>query len=157
MMSEHVLYICGPYPGNRNFKDDDVLSTARQITRIADEMGWVPICPSISSAEEPWRFGRTIIYRLRPEVDAVLCLRGWNMDTACVHERQSAVIRGVPVYESTPKCVVPTIEVRGMCPHYREVHYETSDRDTCDARIEHCPDGVTCPIRRKTSRNTIKV
>ena len=47
---------------------------------------------------------------------------------------------------ATPEAIPPATG-RGVCEHYRQVHYETDSRDTCGSGRARCPAGKTCPIR----------
>lgn len=51
---------------------------------------------------------------------------------------------------------IPLEQITGVAEHYRAVHYETSDRDTCDAGVRRCPAGAKCPIRERVRRGRVR-
>jgi hypothetical protein len=76
--------------------------------------------------------------------------RKWNIPLT--YEPKIAVARGLRIYAATDGHPIPSVEAHQLCPHYRVVHYEISDRDTCDATVSRCPTGANCPLREKVWR-----
>ena len=147
-----VLYMSGPYPGHREISLEEIVGVAEFYRAQAADAGWLPICPSLWPEAEPWRSGEALIQRLDPDYDAMLMLPGWLRDQHAIVDRQRAVARGLKIYAARDGHPIPSVEAHQLCPHYRVVHYEISDRDTCDANVSRCPVGANCPLRKKVWR-----
>ncbi len=163
-MTRPILYISGPYsPGNGRTVAENI-AVARKYAVAAVKAGWFPFTPHLNTAHfevdcpdvphEDWLAGDlAILDLLNPVTDAVLMLPGWEGSRGATEERQRAISRGLEVFDPPvyPGCV-PSPEARGrrVCPHYRPVHYEIDDRDTCSATVSpRCPPDMSCPIRRR--------
>jgi len=144
-----VLYISGPYtPGNGRTTEDNI-DIARAHAATAWERGWAAFCPHLNTAGfehlcegmswEDWIAGDlAILDLLDPTTDAVLMLPGWEESRGATVERQRAITRGLEVFDPLvyPRCIPrPEARGRGVCPHYRPVHYEIDDQDTCSATV----------------------
>lgn len=163
----NVLYICSPYmgspyAGSRSVGYDNIAnaarieSAARSAVEVATQAGWIPICPALYNSDDRHEVGVAMVYRLCADTDLVVCLDGWDRDPRSAFERQVALSRGLSVYELTDSGDIKCIKKRALCPHYREVHYETSDRDTCDMKVTQCPPGGSCPIRVKVYKRPVR-
>lgn len=156
-----ILYISGPYsPGNGRTVADNI-AIARRYAVAAANAGWMPFTPHLNTAgfevdcpdvsHEEWLAGDlAILDRLDPATDAMLLLPDWIESPGAVREYHRAVARGIEViYPVTSPDAIPPATGRGVCEHYRQVHYETDSRDTCGSGHARCPQGKTCPIRRR--------
>lgn len=136
-----ILLIASPSPG-----DQEYLEALRP---IAIKRGWVPI---VSDAGGRGRCEASIavIRRLDPDLDALLLLPHYISSHAALQEYSYANARGIECFWplSSPEAL-PEAKSRPLCPHYRPIHYETDDRDSCDRKKARCPQGKTCPIRRR--------
>jgi len=152
-----VIYLSGPYPGHRELPPETILATATMYYKAAEAAGWVPVCPSLYPDPNPWKQGESMLNRMDPaEGDAVLMLPDWMRDQRAVTEHRRASSRGLKIYAVRGDQPIPTPEEHMLCPHYRTVHYEISDRDTCNADTRQCPPGVRCPIVEKMQRRRIR-
>jgi hypothetical protein len=158
-MTRPILYISGPYSAGNGRSTEDNIETARTYAVRAWEMGWAAITPHLNTAgfehlctgveHGDWLAGDlAILDRLDPATDAMLLLPGWLESAGAMREYHRAVARGIDViYPVTSPDAIPPATGRGVCEHYRQVHYETDSRDTCGSGRARCPQGKTCPIR----------
>ena len=158
-MTRPILYISGPYSPGYGRSTEDNIETARTYAVRAWEMGWAAITPHLNTAgfehlctgveHDDWLAGDlAILDRLDPATDAMLLLPGWLESAGAMREYHRAVARGIDViYPVTSPDAIPPATGRGVCEHYRQVHYETDSRDTCGSGRARCPQGKTCPIR----------
>ena len=158
-MRPPILYISGPYSPGYGRSTEDNIETARTYAVRAWEMGWAAITPHLNTAgfehlctgveHDDWLAGDlAILDRLDPATDAMLLLPGWLESAGAMREYHRAVARGIDViYPVTSPDAIPPATGRGVCEHYRQVHYETDSRDTCGSGRARCPQGKTCPIR----------
>lgn len=160
-MTRPILYISGPYsPGNGRTVAQNI-AVARAHAVAAARKGWMPFTPHLNTAHfeedcpeisnDDWIEGDLAILRLLPRAHAaVLMLPGWEQSAGARLERDWAIHLNLEVFDPPvyPGCIPPAGE-RGLCPHYRLVHYETDSRDTCGSGRARCPQGKTCPIRRR--------
>ena len=160
-MTRPILYLSGPYsPGNGRTIAENI-AIARSYAVAAARKGWMPFTPHLNTAHfevdcpnishEEWLAGDlAILDRLDPATDAMLPLPDWIESPGAVREYHRAVARGIEViYPVTSPDAIPPATGRGVCEHYRQVHYETDSRDTCGSGRARCPPGKTCPIRRR--------
>ena len=160
-MTRPILYLSGPYsPGNGRTVAENI-AVARAHAVAAARKGWFPFTPHLNTAgfeidcpeisHEEWLDGDlAILDLLDPAVDAVLMLPDWIESPGAVREYHRAVARGIEViYPVTSPDAIPPATGRGVCEHYRQVHYGTDSRDTCGSGRARCPLGKTCPIRRR--------
>ena len=160
-MTRPILYLSGPYsPGNGRTIAENI-AIARSYAVAAARKGWMPFTPHLNTAHlevdgpnishEEWLAGDlAILDRLDPATDAMLLLPDWIESPGAVREYHRAVARGIEViYPVTSPDAIPPATGRGVCEHYRQVHYETDSRDTCGSGRARCPQGKTCPIRRR--------
>ena len=145
-MTRPILYISGPYsPANGRTVADNI-AVARTHAEAAWRQGWAAICPHLNCAG----FEVTCPDVSNPATDAMLLLPDWIESPGAVREYRRAVARGIEViYPVTSPDAIPPATGRGVCEHYRQVHYETDSRDTCGSGRARCPPGKTCPIRRR--------
>ena len=160
-MTRPILYISGPYSAGNGRSVTDNIAVARRYAVAAANAGWMPFTPHLNTAHfevtcpdvshEEWLAGDlAILDRLDPATDAMLLLPGWLESAGAMREYQRAVARGIEViYPVTSPDAIPSATGRGVCEHYRQVHYETDSRDTCGSGRARCPPGKTCPIRRR--------
>lgn len=154
-----ILYLSGPYtPANGRTVADNIV-VARRYAAAAARKGWMPLTPHLNTAHfeedcpeiphSAWLAGDlAILDRLDPATDAMLLLPDWIESPGAVREYHRAVARGIEViYPVTSPDAIPPATGRGVCEHYRQVHYETDSRDTCGSGRARCPQGKTCPIR----------
>ena len=156
-----ILYLSGPYsPGNGRTVAENI-AVARAHAVAAARKGWMPFTPHLNTAHfeedcpeisnDDWIEGDVAILRLLPRARAaVLMLPGWEQSAGARLERDWAIHLNLEVFDppATPWDIPPAGE-RGLCPHYRLVHYESDSRDTCGCPRARCPQGKTCPIRRR--------
>ena len=154
-----ILYISGPYSAGNGRTVADNIAVARKYAVAAANAGWMPFTPHLNTAgfevdcpeisHEEWLAGDlAILDRLDPATDAMLLLPGWLESAGAMREYHRAVARGIEViYPVTSPDAIPPATGRGVCEHYRQVHYETDSRDTCGSGRARCPQGKTCPIR----------
>jgi len=160
-MTRPILYISGPYsPGNGRTIAENI-AIARAHAEAAWRQGWAAFCPHLNTAgfeitcpeipHSAWLAGDlAILDRLDPATDAMLLLPDWIESPGAVREYHRAVARGIEViYPVTSPDAIPPATGRGVCEHYQQVHYETDSRDTCGSGRARCPQGKTCPIRRR--------
>ena len=160
-MTRPILYISGPYSAGNGRTVADNIVVARRYAVAAANAGWMPFTPHLNTAHfevdcpdvshEEWLAGDlAILDRLDPATDAMLLLPDWIESPGAVREYHRAVARGIEViYPVTSPDAIPPATGRGVCEHYRQVHYETDSRDTCGSGRARCPPGKTCPIRRR--------
>lgn len=160
-MTRPILYISGPYSAGNGRTVADNIAVARRYAVAAANAGWMPFTPHLNTAHfevdcpdvshEEWLAGDlAILDRLDPATDAMLLLPDWIESPGAVREYRRAVARGIEViYPVTSPDAIPPATGRGVCEHYRQVHYETDSRDTCGSGRARCPQGKTCPIRRR--------
>ena len=156
-----ILYLSGPYsPGNgRTVAENIAVALAHAVA--AARKGWFPFTPHLNTAgfeidcpdvpNEDWIDGDIAILRLLPRARAaVLLLPGWEQSKGARLERDWAIHLNLEVFDppATPWDIPPATG-RGVCEHYRQVHYEMASRDACGRRRARCPLGKTCPIRRR--------
>ena len=158
-MTRPILYISGPYSAGYGRTVADNIAVARRYAVAAANAGWMPFTPHLNTAgfevdcpeisHEEWIAGDlAILKHLDPATDAMLMLPGWEESRGAVREYHRAVARGIEViYPVTSPDAIPPAAGRGVCEHYRQVHYETDSRDTCGSGRARCPQGKTCPIR----------
>ena len=135
-----ILLIASPTPQDRAFLAD--------LLPIARQRGWVAV---ISDAGRGGcEASIAFIHRLDPDLDALLLLPHYISSHAALQEYSYANVRGIECFRplSSPEAL-PEAKSRPICPHYRSIHYETDDRDSCDCKRPQCPRGKTCPIRRR--------
>ncbi len=155
-MTRPILYISGPYPGHREIPLEQITGVAEHYRAQAADAGWVAICPSLWPEEGAWTAGMRILERLDPHTDALLALPDWIQDQHAIAESRRAFWRGMATYRARDGLPIPTVEAHMRCPYYRQVHYEISDRDTCAANVERCPDGARCPISERVWRRRVR-
>lgn len=160
-MRPPILYISGPYSAGNGRTVADNIAVARRYAVAAANAGWMPFTPHLNTAHfevdcpnvshEGWLAGDlAILDRLDPAIDAMLLLPDWIESPGAVREYRRAMARGIEViYPVTSPDAIPPATGRGVCEHYRQVHYETDSRDTCGSGRARCPQGKTCPIRRR--------
>ncbi|MFA7121810.1 MAG: DUF1937 family protein [Bacilli bacterium] len=160
-MTRPILYIAGPYSAGHGRSVTDNIAVARRYAVAAAKAGWMPFTPHLNTAgfeidcpeipHSAWLDGDlAILDLLDPAVDAVLMLPGWDKSRGATVERQRALVRGLEIFDPPAHSgCIPPAGGRGLCPHYRQVHYETDSRDTCGSPGMQCPDEKTCPIRRR--------
>ena len=142
-MTRPILYLSGPYsPGNGRTIAENI-AIARSYAVAAARKGWMPFTPHLNTAHfevdcpdvshEEWLAGDlAILDRLDPATDAMLLLPDRIESPGAVREYHRAVARGIEViYPVTSPDAIPPATGRGVCEHYRQVHYETDSRDTC--------------------------
>jgi len=136
-----ILWIAAPRP--------DDLCIIAETTRAARAAGWEPIVSPVSLGV-PVTGCLELIDRLDPLTDAMLLLPHFISSHAALQEKGRASVRGIEVILPlvTPESIPPPDAMR-VCPHYRAIHYETDDRDSCGGAGARCPPGKTCPIRRR--------
>ncbi len=147
-----VLFLSGPYPGHPDIPLNDIVCVAEFYRDAAEDAGWTVVCPSLWPDENAWRSGRELIDRLDRDTDAILTMPNWLRDDKAVRERQRAQARNLKIYAVMDGRPIPTPEQQTLCPHYRAVFYESSDRETCDANVRRCPPNARCPLRAKILR-----
>ena len=158
-MTRPILYISGPYSAGGGRTIADNIAVARTYAVAAAKRGWMPFTPHLNSAgfevdcpdvgHADWLAGDlALLDLLDPAIDAVLMIPGWTESIGARQEFARANEREMEIFISviSPECIPPAGE-RGLCPHYRRVHYESDSRDTCGSRGMRCPAGKTCPIR----------
>ena len=160
-MTRPILYIAGPYSAGNGRTVADNIAVARRYAVAAANAGWMPFTPHLNTAHfevdcpnvshEEWLAGDlAILDLLDPATDAMLLLPDWLESPGAVREYHRAMARGIEViYPVTSPDAIPPATGRGVCEHYRQVHYETDSRDTCGSGRARCPPGKTCPIRRR--------
>ena len=156
-----ILYLSGPYTPANGRTTEQHIAVARTHAKAAWRQGWAAFCPHLNCAgfevtcqeipHSAWLDGDlAILDLLDPAVDAVLMLPGWDKSRGATVERQRALVRGLEIFDPPVHLgCIPPAGGRGLCPHYRQVHYESDSRDTCSSPGMQCPDGKTCPIRRR--------
>ena len=158
-MTRPILYISGPYTPANGRTTEQHIAVARTHAEAAWRQGWAAFCPHLNTSgfevtcpeipHSAWLAGDlAILDRLDPATDAMLLLPDWIESPGAVREYHRAVARGIEViYPVTSPDAIPPATGRGVCEHYRQVHYETDSRDTCGSGRARCPQGKTCPIR----------
>ena len=156
-----LLYLSGPYSAGNGRTVAENIAVARAHAVAAARKGWFPFTPHLNTAgfevdcpgvsHEEWLAGDlAILDRLDPATDAMLMLPDWIESPGAVREYHRAVARGIEViYPVTSPDAIPPATGRGVCEHYRQVHYETDSRDTCGSGRARCPPEKSCPIRRR--------
>ncbi len=160
-MTRPILYISGPYSAGYGRSVEDNIAVARRYAVAAANAGWMPFTPHLNTAHfedscpnvshEEWLDGDLTILRALSHANvAVLLLPGWEGSRGARLERDWAIRLNLEVFDppTTPEAIPPATG-RGVCEHYRQVHYETDSRDTCGSGRARCPQGKTCPIRRR--------